>query len=153
DATAARFVPNPFADERRRTNDEGPDSSFVVRPSSDRLYKTGDLVRYRADGQIEYLGRADQQIKIRGFRVELGEIEAVIQRHPAIRASAVVARTAPSGELRLVAYVVTTEDERRTTKEEQRDPSFVLRPSSFVQELRDFLRSQLPDYMQPSAFV
>src|SRR6185436_13441485 len=86
DLTAERFVPNPFADERRRTKDEGPDSSFVLRPSSgDRLYKTGDLARYLPDGTIEFLGRIDQQVKLRGFRIELGEIEAVLAQHPSLR--------------------------------------------------------------------
>src|SRR5262249_31122141 len=75
DLTAARFVPDPFSDQ----------------PGA-RLYKTGDRVRWLPDGQLEFLGRLDDQIKIRGFRVELGEIEAVLSEHPAVRQVAVFAR-------------------------------------------------------------
>ena len=87
--TAERFVPHPFCDE----------------PGA-RLYRTGDLARYRPDGNIECLGRLDHQVKIRGFRVELGEIEVVLSRHPAVREVVVVAHEYEPGEKRLVAYVV-----------------------------------------------
>src|ERR1019366_4568916 len=84
--TAEKFIPDPF--------------SAV---SGARMYKTGDLARYRPDGNIEFLGRADHQVKIRGFRIELGEIEAVLGQHPAVRAAVVLAReeapTAPSTPL------------------------------------------------------
>jgi amino acid adenylation domain-containing protein len=154
DLTAERFVPNPFVDERRMTNDEGPDSSLVLGPSSCvRLYKTGDLARYRPDGSIEFLGRIDDQIKIRGFRVELEEIAAVLRAHAAVQKCAVIVREDIPGDKRLVAYVVPTEDERRTADDEGADPSIVQRRSSFVQELRAFLKPQLPDYMLPAAFV
>ena len=89
DLTAEKFIPNPFSAE----------------PGT-RLYKTGDLVRYLPDGTIEFLGRVDHQMKIRGFRVELGEIEAVLGQHPAVREAVVVAREDAPGEKRLVAYVV-----------------------------------------------
>ncbi|MEI6775498.1 MAG: amino acid adenylation domain-containing protein, partial [Chloroflexales bacterium] len=110
--TAERFIPNPF----------GPG----------RLYKTGDLVRYLADGNLEYLGRSDQQVKIRGFRIELGEIETVLHDHPAVRECVVLAREDSPGDQRLVAYVV------------------AFAPGA---ELRSHLQKHLPDYMVPSIFV
>jgi amino acid adenylation domain-containing protein len=156
DLTAERFVPNPFVtteDERRTTNDETAERPVVLRPSSCvRLYRTGDLARYRADGQIMFLGRRDQQVKLRGFRIELGEIEAALRAHPAVQTALVLARADTPGDQRLVAYVVTTNDERRMTNDE-RDPSVALRPSSVVADLRGFLQRRLPDYMLPSAFV
>ncbi len=87
--TAEKFIPNPFSEE--------PDA---------RLYKTGDLARYLANGEIECLGRIDYQVKIRGFRIELGEIESVLRQHASVRESVVVAREDVEGERRLVAYVV-----------------------------------------------
>ena len=92
--TAERFVPDPFAEE----------------PVA-RLYRTGDQARRSADGTIQFIGRADRQLKIRGFRVEPGEIEAVLERHPGIEAAAVTARPDPSGETRLAAYLVPVDDE------------------------------------------
>ncbi len=86
--TAEHFLPDPFA------------------PGGGRLYRTGDLVRAGAGGDLEYLGRADQQVKIRGFRVELGEIEAALERHPAVREAVAVAEPRPRQGARLVAYVV-----------------------------------------------
>ena len=118
DLTAEKFVPHPFSQE----------------PGA-RLYNTGDLARYRADGNLELLGRRDHQVKIRGFRVELGEIEAALGEHPAVQATAVVTREEAPGEQRLVAYAV-------------------LQPGSLAraEELRSFLKSKLPDYMLPSRF-
>jgi amino acid adenylation domain-containing protein len=118
DLTAEKFVPNPFGD-----------------PGT-RLYRTGDLARYRADGRIEFLGRCDDQIKIRGYRVELGEIERVLRQQPSLRDAAVVARAhAPSDE-RLVAYVVPR-------------PGF--QPN--VEQVREALKTILPPYMIPSSVV
>ncbi len=119
DLTAEKFVPDPFSDD----------------PGA-RLYKTGDLARYLPDGDIEYLGRLDHQIKIRGLRIELAEIESVLIQHPAAREAAVVAREDTPGDQRLVAYVV-------------------LKPASPLSstELRDHLKRSLPDYMIPAAFV
>ncbi|MFZ0922507.1 MAG: amino acid adenylation domain-containing protein, partial [Candidatus Acidiferrales bacterium] len=113
--TAEKFIPDPFSAE----------------PGA-RMYKTGDLARYRPDGNIEFLGRADHQVKIRGFRIELGEIEAVLGQHPAVREAVVLAREDAPGEKRLVAYVVA---------------------ESTVEELRGFLKEQLPEHMVPAVFV
>ena len=115
--TAERFVRDPFSDDPQA-----------------RLYKTGDLGRWRADGAIEYLGRNDHQVKIRGFRIELGEIEAQLLRHPQVKETAVLARGDESGAKRLVAYVVAA-------------------PGVSVEALRAHLKPVLPDYMVPSAFV
>jgi amino acid adenylation domain-containing protein len=112
---------------------------FVESPSvpGERLYKTGDLVRFLPDGNIEYRGRRDHQVKIRGFRIELGEIEAQLQVHPSVREAVVLAREEAGGK-RLVGYVVPSEG--------------VERPS-LAGELKDALQRTLPEYMVPSAFV
>jgi amino acid adenylation domain-containing protein len=117
--TAKKFIPNPFS----------PDPK-------DRLYKTGDLARYRPDGNIEFLGRKDNQIKIRGFRIELGEIEAVLREHPTVREAVVLAREDKPGDKRLVAYIVPYE-----------------KPKPTMSELQMFLKENLPDYMIPSVFL
>jgi amino acid adenylation domain-containing protein len=117
--TAERFVPDPFAAE-----------------PGGRLYRTGDRARWLASGALEYLGRLDEQVKIRGVRVEPGEVEAALLRHPAVREAAVVVRADGRGEQRLVGYVVAAEDAA---------------PSPA--ELRSALRLELPEHMVPSAFV
>src|SRR5215212_5073588 len=109
-------------------------SHFFSAEPDQRLYKTGDLVRYSADGNLEYLGRLDEQVKIRGFRIELGEIESVLRQHPAIRSCVAVAREDTPGEKQLVAYVVTTQ---------------AVTPA----ELREYLSDKLPAYMLPAAIV
>lgn len=116
--TSTKFIANPFSDE-----------------SGARLYRTGDWAKLNAEGQIEFVGRRDQQVKLRGFRVELGEIEAALASHPAIRECVVVARAESNGEKRLIAYFVA----------DDAPPS--------VSELRAFMNGQLPDYVVPSAFV
>lgn len=116
--TAEKFVPHPYSSV----------------PGA-RLYRTGDQVRWLPDGNIEFLGRIDQQVKIRGFRVELGEIEASLNRHDAVREAVVVARAGESGTRRLVAYVVFEAEEVANS------------------ELRSYLQQRLPHYMVPSQFV
>ncbi|WP_416212277.1 non-ribosomal peptide synthase/polyketide synthase [Nostoc sp. DedSLP03] len=113
---------------------------FILNPfSSDphsRLYKTGDKARYLSDGNIEYLGRIDNQVKIRGLRIELGEIEAVLSQHNDVQVSCVIVREDTPGDKRLVAYIVTHQN---------------CQPQ--MSEIRQFLKTKLPDYMMPNAFV
>jgi amino acid adenylation domain-containing protein len=117
--TAQKFIPNPFCDN-----------------PEERLYKTGDLVRYRPDGILEFLGRLDDQVKIRGFRIELGEIEAVVLEHPGVQEAVVQAREDVPGDKRLVAYIVLNQES----------------PCS-ISDLRSFVQQKLPEYMVPTAFV
>jgi hypothetical protein len=100
------------------------------------LYRTGDLCRYRPDGSIEYIGRADHQVKVRGFRIELGDIEAALAQHPGVKSSVVVVREDHAENAYLAAYVVL---------QAAQAPS--------ADALRDHIRRRLPDYMVPSAFV
>ena len=110
---------------------------FVMSSWGERLYHTGDLVRWRSDGTIEFCGRRDQQVKLRGFRIELGEIESILIRHPGIRQAVVMIREDRPADKQLVAYVV---------------PSSPWGESINVQ-LSSYLRNQLPDYMIPAVFV
>ncbi|HEY0603650.1 MAG TPA: amino acid adenylation domain-containing protein, partial [Herpetosiphonaceae bacterium] len=122
-----------------------------------RLYRTGDLGRYRADGSVEFAGRIDDQIKIRGFRVELGEIERTLQSHPAVAEALVLARETEPGERSLVAYVVPEQNLEPRTKNLEDSPepgsSFAQRAPVLGSALREFLAQRLPAYMLPSAFV
>jgi amino acid adenylation domain-containing protein len=119
DLTAERFVPNPF--------------STVA---GARLYRTGDLARRLPNGEIAFLGRMDEQVKVRGYRVEPSEVSTVLGQHPAVESSVVVATEDTPGEKHLVAYLV-------------------LAPGATVSAttLREYLRQRLPDYMVPAAFV
>ncbi|MEW6734140.1 MAG: amino acid adenylation domain-containing protein [Acidobacteriota bacterium] len=119
DLTAERFIPNPYG-----------------RESGTRLYRTGDLARYIADGNIEYLGRRDNQVKIKGYRIELAEIEAALMGHHAVSESVVIAREDRPGDKRLVAYIVGKQAETVS-----------------ISDLRVYLKRKLPEYMIPAAFV
>ncbi|MGW9206227.1 amino acid adenylation domain-containing protein [Embleya sp. NPDC055664] len=116
--TADRFVPNPF---------DGP---------GERMYRTGDLVRWSGDGRLDYVGRVDDQVKVRGFRIEPGEVEVVLARHPDVDRVAVVVREDRAGEKRLVAYVV---------------PAAGTRPDPVV--LRRFVAESVPDFLVPTAVL
>lgn len=121
DLTAERFVPNPFHPN-----------------GSPQLYRTGDLVCYQPDGNLDYLGRLDHQVKVRGFRIELGEIEAVLRQHPDIREAVVGLHADQTGNNDLVAYLV---------------PQAGVRFDGEIAALRPFLQCHLPDYMVPRGFV
>ncbi|MCE5985402.1 AMP-binding enzyme, partial [Pseudomonas sp. LF19] len=109
--TAEKFVPNPYG------------------PPGERMYRSGDLTRYRADGVLEYIGRIDHQVKVRGFRIELGEIEARLHQQPAVREAVVLAVDGASGQ-QLVGYVVASQ-------------------ALDAEQLKAGLRQHLPDYMVP----
>jgi aspartate racemase len=126
--TARKFVADPYS-----------------RQPGGRLYRTGDLVRYRPDGNIEFLGRIDHQVKVRGYRIELGEVEAALAQHPSVREAVVVARDAPGGDKRLVAYLVPAATQARGAGE----GALPLVAAG----LRLYLKERLPGYMVPSAFV
>jgi amino acid adenylation domain-containing protein len=117
--TAEKFIPHPF-----------------TKQPGGRLYKTGDLARYLRDGNIEFLGRSDHQVKIHGFRIEPGEIESVLGQHSAVREAVLVAREDTPGDKRLVAYIILRKEQVCTSS-----------------ELQGFLKHKLPEYMIPSAFV
>ena len=113
--TAQRFIANPFGE-------------------AERLYRSGDLVRYRADGNLEFIGRRDDQVKVRGYRIELGEVESALLSHAGVSQAVVVARQEETGEKRLVGYVVGE-------------------ASIDVVQMREHLKSKLPIYMVPGALV
>jgi amino acid adenylation domain-containing protein len=117
--TAEKFIPDPYG-----------------AAAGARLYKTGDLARYRPDGQIEYIGRTDNQVKVRGFRIELGEIETVLSRHSAVQVALIVTREDVAGERRIVAYVVPRNGAAVTPV-----------------ELREYLQQRIPQHMLPAHFV
>ena len=125
--TAERFVINPF-------------SQTAVNALPERIYQTGDRVRDRGDGLLEFLGRTDHQVKIRGFRVELFEIEAVLNQHPDVCEGIVLAKSDALGNQRLVAYILPEHSSKQG-------------PENWVATMRNHLKATLPDYMVPSLFL
>jgi amino acid adenylation domain-containing protein len=117
--TAEKFLPNPFSNRR-----------------GERLYRTGDMGKWKPDGNLEYVSRADDQVKIRGYRIEPAEIEAVLRQHGAISEAVVIAQDDEGGQKRLVAYVVERESEKGRTA-----------------ELREYLQERLPEYMVPGVYL
>ncbi|SKA37911.1 non-ribosomal peptide synthase domain TIGR01720/amino acid adenylation domain-containing protein [Chitinophaga eiseniae] len=115
--TAERFIPHPYG-----------------KTPGDRLYKTGDMARWRADGTVEYLGRRDDQVKVRGFRIELGEVESVLLQHPQVSQTVVIAKAGENGSKRLLGYIVPKGGLER-------------------EQLATWLKERLPDYMVPSYLV
>ncbi|MGW0246372.1 non-ribosomal peptide synthase/polyketide synthase [Nocardia goodfellowii] len=128
--TAARFVADPFD------------------PEAGRLYRTGDVVRWNADGQLEFAGRVDDQVKIRGFRVEPGEVETVLAQHPSVSQAVVVARDTETGGKQLVGYVVA---DRRSAEGEVRAEGNGPADAGELDgaEVRRFAAERLPDFMVP----
>jgi amino acid adenylation domain-containing protein/thioester reductase-like protein len=122
--TEDRFIANPFSKE----------------PGA-RLYRTGDLVRFNTDGNLEYIERLDAQVKIRGIRIELGEVEVILSQHSHVKDAVVVAREDIPGQKRLVAYVVAKDGQTSNV------------PTLMDRQLRSFMRENLPDCMVPSTFV
>lgn len=119
--TKEKFIENPFSD---------------IKNTGTYIYKTGDIARYLPDGNLEYLGRADTQIKLRGYRIELGEIESVLSEYPGVKNVTVVAREFNPDDKRLVAYIVSSNEENLQAP-----------------DIRKFLKSKLPDYMVPGDYI
>ncbi|HEX5752320.1 MAG TPA: amino acid adenylation domain-containing protein, partial [Archangium sp.] len=117
--TAEKFVPHPFATQ-----------------PGERLYRTGDVVRWLPEGSLEFVGRVDSQVKVRGFRIELGEVESALVGYPAVGEAVVMVREDTPGDRRLVGYVVAREGQ-----------------SLEVSELKSYLKDRMPDYMVPAALV
>lgn len=115
------------------------ESAFIDSPfvAGERLYRTGDIARFRRDGNVEFLGRADTQVKVRGYRIELGEIKHTLERHPAVREAVATVGKVANGEDRIVVYVVGQADSEPIT----------------LERVREFLANHLPDYMLPNACI
>ncbi|MBW4602153.1 MAG: amino acid adenylation domain-containing protein [Calothrix sp. FI2-JRJ7] len=145
DLTAERFIDNPFKQAHYNKNNTYIIDKFSANSTlskanhnlnlNTRLYKTGDLARYLPDGNIEFIRRIDYQVKVRGFRIEIGEVEAVLNQYTDVKEVVVVVREDIPSDKRLVAYIVPLSGEIK------------------ISELRRFLKEKLPDYMIPGAFV
>jgi amino acid adenylation domain-containing protein len=135
DLTAERFIPDPLS-----------------RVEGQRLYKTGDVARILADGTVEFLGRLDEQVKLRGYRVELGEIEAALNAHPLVRESVAAVREDTPGDQRLVAYLV-ARSELLHQADTETNGSGVPSEALTTTGLQNYLRARLPEYMIPLNFV
>ncbi|USQ86440.1 amino acid adenylation domain-containing protein [Streptomyces phaeoluteigriseus] len=133
--TAERYVANPFGS------------------AGERMYRTGDLARWNARGQLECVGRADGQVKVRGFRIETAEVEAACTLHPGISQAVVVSREVPAGGRRLVAYVVHTGEGAVGDDGAGGIGDVDVQSGVSAAELRKFVAARLPDYMVPSVFV
>jgi amino acid adenylation domain-containing protein len=135
--TAARFVANPFG------------------PAGTRLYRTGDLVRWRVAGDLEFLGRIDDQIKVRGYRIEPAEIETVLAAHPHVTQAVVIAREDRPGDQRLVAYVVVADiaGQSRDDQVSSWTNTSTVTSGVLIDVLREFMRARLPEYMVPAVVV
>ncbi|KAI7858805.1 L-aminoadipate-semialdehyde dehydrogenase [Circinella umbellata] len=168
EATSEKFISNWFVNE---PNGECKDESLVEgdawrefwKGKRDRMYRSGDLGRYRPDGNVECTGRADDQVKIRGFRIELGEIDTHLSQHPMIRENVTLVRRDKNEEQTLVAYFVPeqsgTEDFASTsaTDADDRTASNDIRSRHryrrLIKDVRDYLKKKLPTYAIPSVFV
>lgn len=134
DLTAQKFIKNPFYDESDPK-------------SSKRLYKTGDLVRWLPNGNLEFLGRIDHQVKVRGFRIELGEIENILSVHEAVKNVVVIVKEHATGDKRIVVYITTDNpclinDEVETSQ-----------CNELIASFRNHLKKSLPNHMMPSEFI
>ncbi|MCB0155793.1 MAG: amino acid adenylation domain-containing protein [Anaerolineae bacterium] len=153
--TAERFIENPFA-QKSEPNAPRPDHTDNRLPSqvsSPKLYKTGDLARYRPDGTIEFLGRLDHQVKIRGFRIELEEIETVLTAHPQVRESLVIAHENELGQPQIVAYVVKNTNKAPNDRLVSEPHQNSNDNSTLIAEMRRYLTQKLPGYMIPNVFT
>ncbi|AXG48486.1 non-ribosomal peptide synthase [Photorhabdus laumondii subsp. laumondii] len=137
--TKERFVTNPFHDPNTPN-------------SSERLFRTGDLVRYLPDGNLEFIGRIDVQVKIRGFRIELGEIEYQLNRQTGVSSSLVLAEATSTGDKQLVAYVKPVLGKLKLMSE-MNDAEKQRAQTQFIQDIKSTLAKSLPDYMMPSVIV
>ncbi|KAI9282272.1 L-aminoadipate-semialdehyde dehydrogenase [Sporodiniella umbellata] len=165
EATAEKFIPNwfvenPNKDELIESTVQGDEWKKLYQGKRDRMYRSGDLGRYRPDGNVECTGRADDQVKIRGFRIELGEIDTHLSQHPFVRENVTLVRRDKNEEQTLVAYFVpdtaSDGDYASATEEEDHDEKEIFSNRHFrrlIKNIRDYLKQKLPTYAIPSVFV
>ena len=140
DLTDKAFIPNPYFEKGNPS-------------SSELLYKTGDLVRWLPDGELEYLSRIDNQVKIHGFRIELGEVEHVLLRTDTVKDAVVMAKTSETGDKRLVAYLIAEDNVKENNAKKEKLTSEETFEGWFIENIRESIASDLPEYMVPTAFV